>query len=780
MLRLLSSLALAVACAAAVAADPSIDRAEPQGVQRGAEQKVVFRGARIGVAPEGLMFYEDGVQVKQLERIDDNAVAATLAVDAACPLGRHAVRLRTASGVSNLVTLHVGALEAVQEVEPNNSIESAQAIESGRVVHGVVRPEDEDVFAVELADGERLSVEVEGLRLGRTFFDPVVELLDAQGQPLAENDDRTPAYSDAFLTHVATQAGVVYVRLRESAFRGDDRSTYLLHVGDFPRPEAVYPPAVQAGATAQLDWIETDGRRWSTPYEAPAEAGSTADVYAEDERGVAPSGATLLVTAEAPTLEAEPNNRRQEATPLPAPGVGAGVIKSDGDDDFWRLTAKKGQVLDLRVRAREFRSSLDAVLRVFDANGKRLSGADDDRGDPDPTIRFTAPADGDYLLQVEDRLGRGRPTFVYALEALPPAPHAEVRLDERRRYEATVVAPPRGGRCAVLLTVNRRDLGGPLDVFFDNLPEGVTAECLPLAGDFNRVPVVFHAAADAPLGGSLAKIGAKKSDSESDEPVETRFEQQTWLVRGRNNRPVWSHFADRVAVAVTEAAPFSISVDAPRAPLCLGGATTLRVTAERADGHDESIAVRMLYNSPGVSSNRSRSITKGATEADIPVTANDKARVGEWPIVVVAEANVGGRLWASSGFVTLQVAEPYFDVAVPTVDSRQGESAEMVLKLSHRTPFEGPATLELIGLPPGVTASKVEVVAGAESAAFQLEISSDAKPGRHRGVRCRVRLTVNDAPVEYTQGYAELRIDPAEDAKPEPTKQAANLGGLTR
>ncbi|MEQ8846848.1 PPC domain-containing protein [Botrimarina sp.] len=787
MVRALSATALLLAGAVALAADPQIDRLEPQGVRRGADQAVLIRGARVGVEPQELVLYEPGVVVEKLERVDDNAVKATLAIDERCELGRHAVRVRTASGFSNLVTLHVGALERVDEQEPNNTVETAQAIACDRVVDGVVKREDEDVFAVDLVEGQRLSVEVEGLRLGRTFFDPVVELLDANGAPLAENDDRTTAYSDPYLTHTAGAAGRVYVRVRESAYRGDDRSSYLLHVGDFPRPEAVFPPAVQAGADVRLEWVEASGERWSAPWTAPNEAGRVVDAYAVDDRGVAPSGAPVLLSSEPPTPEAEPNDGRPDATPTPAPGVAVGVIGKPGDTDFWRFTATKGQVIDLRVRARELRSPLDGVLRLFDSSGKRLAGADDDRGDPDPTIRFTAPADGEYFAQVEDRLKRGGASSTYALEASPPAPEVELTLAERRRFEATTVDTPRGGKTAVLWTVTRRDTRGPLQFAFDNLPPGVTAECFPLAADYNRVPVVFHAAADAPLAGALARPRVASGDTAEgagDPPVDAsiaaRFEQQTWLVRGRNNRAVWSHFADRVAVAVTEPAPFSVAIDPPKAPLCRGGSTELRVTAERAEGFDAPIRVLMLYHSPGVSSNRSRSIAKGQTEVMIPVTANDKAKTGEWPIVVTAEANVGGRLWASSGFVSLAVAEPYFDVAVPTVTTRQGESATMAIGITPRKGFEGVATLELIGLPPGASAPAVEIAEGAEAADVPITVAADAKPGRHRGVRCRVRLAVDGAPVVYTQGYAELRIDPAEPPAPGDSRQAANPRGLAR
>ncbi|TWT98187.1 hypothetical protein Pla108_23440 [Botrimarina colliarenosi] len=761
-MRLIVCFSFVLAGIAAPAAEPRLDQLVPQGVRRGAETAIKLVGPRLGADPQAIVFHEPGVSVTKLEAIDANTVAATLGVADDCPLGRHAVRLRTATGLSNLVTLHVGALESVDEAEPNNTLDQAQAIPTDRTVHGVIQAEDEDLFAVELAEGERLSVEVEAIRLGRTFFDPRVEVLDASGQLIVANDDQPAAYQDAFVSLVAKSAGKYVVRLRDAAFQGNNQSTYLLHVGRFPRPTAVYPPAAVAGEASEVTLVggPTDGAKQSLTV--AADGASPYELFATDAAGIAPSSLPLQVLATPPALEVEPNDSLKEPTPMLAPGAAAGVIQTADDRDHFLITAKKDQTLDLRVHARTLRSGLDPVLRVFDASGKRIEGNDDDGRWPDSYIRFKPHADGEYRLQVEDRLGRGDPSYTYVVEAKAPAAAAEVKLEERRRYEATTIEVPQGGRSAVLMTVTRRDFGGEVELLMNRLPPGVQAECTPLAGDYNLVPVVLTAEAEAPLAASLSPITVRRTATESPQTIETKFQQQNWLVRGRNNVSVWSHYTDRAPVAVTQRLPFSITVDQPKAPLCRNGSTNFKVRAERDEGFDQPIRVYTLHHTPGVSSNRSLSIPKGEAEAAIPVTANGNAKTGSWPMVVVAEANLAGRVYASSPFITLTVAEPYFDLAVPTLTTRQGEGVEMVVPLSHSTPFEGPATLELVGLPPGVTAEPVEALAGAESATFRIAVPADAKPGRHHGVGVRVRLPVEGERVEYRQGYSELRIDPAE------------------
>ena len=96
-------------CSATIAsaAVPEIDRFTPRGGQRGTEVEVIFSGQRLGDA-RGLLFYEPGIAVKSLEVLPDKRVKTRLALAGDCPLGPHALRLQSATGISNLVTFSVG------------------------------------------------------------------------------------------------------------------------------------------------------------------------------------------------------------------------------------------------------------------------------------------------------------------------------------------------------------------------------------------------------------------------------------------------------------------------------------------------------------------------------------------------------------------------------------------------------------------------------------------------------------------------------------------------
>ena len=752
-------LAVAILLAASFshAADPQFQRLEPPGGARGSELTVTLYGPRMASEPKDLLFYEPGIELLELKKNEKgDAVLAKLRIAADCQTGPHAIRLLTASGLSNLRTFHVGSLAEAKEQEPNNTLDAPQSIALGAVVDGVVQAEDLDHYAVQLDEGQRLSVEVEAIRLGQVFFDAAVEVYGPDGKLLAESDDAAPTRQDPSLSLKAPTAGKYVVCIRESALRGGGNYRYRLHVGDFPRPRAIFPPAVQHDQPTDMREVTGD-----KPVAKQIRLANTDDGIARfcptDESGVAPSSMAVRVGDRPVALEVEPNNAVKQATPCPAPAACAGRLESPGDTDFFKFTAKKDQTWDLNVYARQLRSPLDSILRVFDANGKRLAGNDDDRGLPDSYLRFKAPADGEYVLQVADHMNRGGPDYVYAVELKQPQPQARLSINERRRYVSTPIDVPRGNRTAVLVTTGRVNFGDPLTLGFENLPAGVSMAAPELAANYNVTPVVFSADESAELAATLANVGVKRPE---DRPVVSLFRQQEWLVRGRNNVAMWSYWADRAPVAVTRKAPFSIELIAPKGPIVQSGSKELRIVAKRDEGFDEPIAVQMLYHSPGVSSNRSRSIAKGQTEVTIPVTANYQARTGDWDIVVTGAANVGGRMEVSTELVKLKVAEPYFSIAMAKATVERGKSIEYTIKLEPKTPFDGVAKLEMVGLPPGVTASPMEVKADATSATFQLAVSDKAPLGRHRSLACRATLSVNGEPVVHTRGGGELVIDP--------------------
>jgi hypothetical protein len=219
--------AIAITCSAAstFAASPVLSNIIPRGGQRGIEVEVVLNGQRLDDAQE-LMIYEPGIEVAELAVVNDKQVKAKLKIAADCTLGTKHIRVRTASGLSDLRTFRVGALPAVAEKEPNSEFAKPQEIANNVTVEGIIQNEDVDHFVVEAKKGERITAEIEGIRLGDTMFDPYVAILNEARFELATSDDAALIWQDGVASIIAPADGKYVVQIRESSYGGNGASHY--------------------------------------------------------------------------------------------------------------------------------------------------------------------------------------------------------------------------------------------------------------------------------------------------------------------------------------------------------------------------------------------------------------------------------------------------------------------------------------------------------------------------------------------------------------------------
>lgn len=778
---------------------PVLNSIVPQGGRRGSEAEVQLSGARLDDA-EDILFYSPGVQLKKLDPVNGNSVKATLAIAADCRLGTHALRVRTASGITEMMLFSVGSLKEVTEAEPNNDFVKPQAIELDTTVNGNVANEDVDYYAVSARKGERITAEVEGIRLGRTRFDPYVSIMDKDRFELASSDDAALLWQDGVAALMAPEDGTYIVQVRDSAFGGNQAANYRLHVGRFPRPTAVYPAGGRPGDTVELRFLGDAKGDIRQKLKLPV-AGEQAfypfiftpdneltGLFVEQDGRVAPTPNYFRLNGFTNVLEAEPNDESPAAavatpSPMTSPAAFNGIIEKPGDVDCFKFAAKKGQQVDIRVHARSIRSPLDSVLTIRRSKGGNVA-SNDDSGSPDSYLRFTAPADDDYILQVTDLLKQGGPDYVYRIEAGPVVPKFVMTLPERVQYQDVVAAVPKGNRLAVL--VNAKWLAYNPDVQFEmrDLPKGMKADVQPITTSNPTVPVLLSAAADAPLGGSLCDIAGRSTVKTA--PAEGHLWQTSMLVAGDNQRPVWTYTAQRMAVAVTEEVPFSVEIVEPKAPIVRNGSMELKVRAQRAEGFNGPIAVRMLYNPPGIGS-ASTTIPEGKNEATLALTANGGAAIGTWKIVVLAEATLnppdpnqprrrvrrrraqGGTI-VSSQLANLEIADAFLQLAFKPAAAELGKEATLIAAVTTNREYPGDATVELVGLPGEVTAELVKINKDSADATFKLKTSPKSPAGRHKAIMCRAIVTINGEPVSHTLGPAELRIDTP--LAPKPSKAA--------
>src|SRR5262245_34811161 len=413
------------------AASPSIGPPSPRGGQRGTEQLIVINGGNLADAQE-ILFYSPGFTVAKLEVVNPSQVKATVKIAPDCRLGEHALRVRCASGLSNMHTYWVGALPVVDEKEPNNEFSTPQKIPTNVTVVGTIGGEDADYYAIEAKNGQRISVEIEAMRLATGFFDPFIAILDAKRLELATSDDTALLKQDCFLSVIAPEDGTYMILVRESAYQGGN--IYRLHVGNFPRPTAVVPAGGKLGEEVEVRFLGDPAGEIKQKIKLPAtmpEGGF--GVFAQDANGISPSSIPFRLSDLPNVLEVEPNENHAQATPGSAPAAFNGVVEKAGDIDHFKFTAKKGEVYDFHCYARRLGSPLDPVMYLAAINGGNFVGNDDSAG-PDSFFRATIPNDGEYILSVTDHLKKGGPTYFYRIEVTPVKPRVEVGIPKVALY----------------------------------------------------------------------------------------------------------------------------------------------------------------------------------------------------------------------------------------------------------------------------------------------------------------------------------------------------------
>lgn len=769
-----------VVCVHARADSPVLNAIQPRGVQRGTDAVLVLQGARLADAKE-IFLYHTGVTVSKLEVVNDSQVKATLKVAADCRLGEHAVRLRTATGISELRTFWVGAFPIVDEKEPNNDLATAQKVPLNVTIHGTVESEDIDTFAFEAKKGQRVSVEVEAMRLGNTMFDPHVAILDAKRFEIASADDVTLLGQDACCSVIIPADGIYYVQVRDSSFGGNGGCQYRLHLGHFPRPTAVIPAGGKPGEDVELTFLgDPSGpirQRIKLPAAAPP---GRFGVFAQDGGAISPSPVPFRLNDLRNVLESEGNNSRDTATVSgELPLALNGVIAREREADFYRFTAKAGQVFDVHCYARRLGSPLDSVMVIYNMSGGAIIANDDAVG-PDSYFRWTVPANGDYVLSVTDHLGKGGPTYFYRVEFAAVQPKLSVTIPKVDIFgysqERQTLTVPRGNRMATMVVANRFDVGGDLLLGADGLPAGVTLQSDTMPAGLNAIPVVLEAKPDAAVAGSLGQLTAALADPKM--KLTGGFEQSVILVGVPNQGIYWKLDTDRAAFAVGDEAPYKISIVEPKVPLVQNGSMNLRIVAERKPGFKAPITIYPLFNPPGIGSAASAVIPEGQSETVLPINAAANAQIRKWKTAVIAVSDAGkGPVWVSSQLATLDVTAPFVTFAMERAAGEQGKQTDMFCKLTQNTAFQGPATVKLVGLPPKVSAPDVQITKDMKEVAFKLTIDPAAPPGQHNNVFCQVFVPVNGENVLHNVGGTQLRIDvpiPAKTAEPaKPTAAAA-------
>ncbi len=743
-------------------AQSRLDAVRPIAWKRGAETSVEFFGDKLANAYPLVCYTRPMKHSEWQSKADGRRMKTSVQLADDFPIGWHSVRLCTPSGLTNIRTVYVSDLAATAESDLLHGRDAPQAVIAPALIEARFNRGDRiDSYSVELDEGQSMTVEVQALRVGVTMLDLKVRVFGPDRQLVAECDDGRVTHIDPYVRWTAVAAGTYRIDISESRFMSGGNYWYLLHLGDFPRPAIADPVGARWGTDTTVRWVNENGTAFEQDVTFAQGPSNVAAILPEQDGRMSVSPVRFRVNELQIVDEKEPNDEVAKANAFAFPAALHGVINTRADRDHYSFEGKKGQEVVIRTFAREpGRSPLDPIMNLKQGNGRYLASNDDANGKPDSMMRFRLPADDSYVLMLRDQRYRGGPTFAYRIEVTAPSPTLTLGSPNIARNQSAVLQVSQDNQMALLVTAQREDLSGPVTLEIPDLPHGVTAKTLPLPADRTRVPLLLSASSSAEAGGHLVTCnGVCRS---GDTLVHDRMRLRQLLVNGRNNVEMWGVTLNRLAVAVVPAAPAKLELVPPKVPLTRTGTMQLQVRVRRDPSEEapQPVTARMLYNPSGVSSRDRVTIPANASEAQLTLTANAQAGVGEWPIVLVADTNQRGqRFRFSSKIIPLVIADTFLDLAFSDHSLEQGTGLTYRVAATYKSEFPESARAELVGLPPGVTAEPIDFAYGDDPLEFSLRAADDARSGQHSGVRCRLTIMRDGEPITHLLGTGRLRVD---------------------
>lgn len=811
----------------ALAQTPRINHVMPMGGQAGTTIDLSVTGSDLKDVT-GLHFNFPGVKVEtgtseavdpgkmpkgkqpQPQNLTTNRFKVTIPANA--PLGIQDVRIVTKAGISNPRAFVISDHKDVVENEPNNDVPQAQKIDINTTVNGVITtPTDVDYFVFTGKKGQRVVVSCASSSID-SRLPAALQVYNADGALLANN--RGYAGNDALVDVTLPADGNYFVRVFSFSYtQGGVDNFYRLTVSTAPWIDAVFPPVVVPGKETQvtvygrnlpggkLDPSATFNERTLEKavitVKPPSDAkelqrlaisgfvmppSSMLDGFEQRIKNEAGQSNPYLLTY-APALvvlDNGDNDEPEKAQAITLPCVIAGRIEKKSDRDWYRFSAKKGEVYTIEGVADRIGSPVELVFQLRDSTNNLwteqkesteiLSPQFFTRSEDPQKYRFTVPADGEYKLVVtsRDAFTLFGPRHLYTIRIAPEEP--DFRL----------VAMPTATVTPDANTVHQNS-GAAFNVYVwrfgtfaeeitlagDSLPPGVGVKPQVISGNQKQAVVVVHAEGDAkPWDGAIklvgtATVGGKKLTRE------VRAATISWPVQQANN-PTITRLDRELVLAVRDQAPYTLALGAEKIKVNQGEKVSIPVKVVPGENFKTAVQVAAFGGPPGlVPQNVSITPGQGGT-----VTLDTKGGApippGNYTVFLRGQTQpinpknpqpppkgAPPNIVQTSMPVTVTIVPKQLGKLTATPANAKvsaGKNVEVTVRLARQ--FDLPLSLKVEAiLPPnvkGVEAKPATINAGEEETKLVFMIAPDAAVGPAPSITIRATAMFNgDTPVAH-------------------------------
>ncbi len=742
----------------ALGQEPAANATTPGALPPGAVTNLQINGGNLAAAKGlWLSFPCESSLTAGIDKNGENPaqVTYTLNVPPNTPCGVHGLRVITDKGVSPLKFLIVDDLPSAASVGSNVTRAAAQAVTVPTAVDGAVAGLNWQYFKFTAAAGQKLSIEVLARRIG-SALDPMLRLLDANGREVAFNDDTPGLSGDAAIIHTFKDAGEYVVELRDIKYGG---GAYRLRMGDFPVATVAYPLAVQKGTTANvtLAGFGVDG---VVPVAVAVAADHAAEwIPVSSKRPNGASGFSSVAVVSTPQfVEVEPNNAAEQANKIEFGHDVNGRLEQPGDVDRFTFTAKKDQSATFVGITRQQGSPTDLNFKILNKDGGQVAAAED-TGTNEGSVAFKAPADGDYTLVVEDLNRRGGSEHAYRIAVqTSPAPFSlAASLD--------TFNVPVGGSVLATITTVRSPHAGPIELSLLNPPVGLTASRSVIGVGRNDAVMTIHAAPDFAAGSlhGITIVGTARI-GETDVAIPAEI---GGVLKARNNNMRWtpSSLSKFVAASPAPAPGFAWRVEPAEIVFGKDLSAKAKLIATRAAGFEEGVVVAITPPANGLPAGVTitvKNIDKGQTEAEITITGNNQAPLGDFTAGLTGTLKQGDKTAVQGMALRLKLAAP-MTLKLDTGAAKIAKGGELIVKATvERNPaFTGPVNVTLMNLPAGVTAAPAPAVIAADQTTIDIKLTAtaDAAAANVANLTAKADGMAGAAKVEATSPVTTLAVE---------------------
>jgi hypothetical protein len=400
----------------------------------------------------------------------------------------------------------------------------------------------------------------------------------------------------------------------------------------------------------------------------------------------------LLICDEPVVLEKGDNNTLAKAPRVPVPAMISGRIEAAEDVDFYQFRAEAGQTFTFEVHCARLQDKIhdlqkhaDPMIKLYDAQGRELADSDDFFF-ADPALTYTFQQAGDYSVEVRDSKYDGDPRWVYALR-ITTAPHASHVFPMAGNPGQTVAVEPIGSAARV---------------------KAKTTVATPTIPGLHWLPVDLEGQKTHPVPFLVSELRQELEQEPNDEPEKATRITIPCGINGRISQP---RDLDHYVFTAAKGKVLRFEVKARRF-----GTPYVSALDSVVDILDKAGRVLLSTDdTPGYGKDAVFTWTAPA-DGDYLLRVRDLNSNGGPTAIYHIEAD-----WALPDF-TLR-CDPDKAMIGP------GSRACWFVHVARVNGFTGPVTVEVKGLPAGVTASPLTIPPAMTQGVVVLSAAEDAVQG---------------------------------------------------